>query len=419
MRTRRLPERPSRIRLPVVGEVTWPAFYTATLVLPPLFVVAVWLFFSHVDWPHAVATRALFVSAVSVVLAIAFSAFLLNATGRSYGRLRAALKTVRRQNLQLRALHHAGLVLNEELDLSSVLSRIVGLSRHVLGVASARLEPVADGMPTARDEALPDDPADLRVPVRFHGQRLAILHLSRPGLPFAPEEAKTAERFATQAGAAIANARLLDEVRHLGGAAERERIARDLHDGTVQSLYGLSLKMHAALMSPSRTTDDLEAAMRSGLADLAQILREIRAYVSDARHAEHDHCDLETAMRAELDPLVAQLGARVEWRFQPARPVCVPVGTARELAEVVRESVRNAVRHANPTRVTITADVRAGSLLLEVRDDGRGFAADGSRDARGLVDMARRMRRLGGELAVESRPGHGTRVVARLPWAAA
>ncbi len=88
MAGRPLRQRQGRIRLPVVGDIPWRSFYFGTVLVPPLFVVAVWLFFSRVDWPHLAATRALFVSAVSLVLSVAFSMFLLNVVGRAYQRLR-------------------------------------------------------------------------------------------------------------------------------------------------------------------------------------------------------------------------------------------------------------------------------------------------------------------------------------------
>lgn len=408
--------RPTTIRLPLLGEVVWPVFYAGILILPPLFVIAVWLFFSNVHVPHAPATRALFVTAVSVVLSISFSTFLLGAVGRAYVRLGQASRTVRRQNLQLRALHQASLVLNEDLDLPTVLARIVSLSRHVLDVASARLEPAADLPDDA--PAAPDDRSQLRIPMRFHGQLLATLYLSRPGRPFAPEEVKTAERFATRAGAAIANARLLEEVRRLGGADERERIARELHDGTVQALYGLSLELQAALLAPDHSREDLETALRMGVDRIAQMVRDLREYVTDSTHAVADHSDLQSVLRAELEPLIRPGGPRVEWQWRPDRPLAVPVSVARELAHVVGESVRNAMRHGDPHRITISADLRASGLTVEVRDDGRGFAVDpsGASGGHGMRDMVRRMRGVGGTLSVDSRPGQGTRVRAHMPW---
>lgn len=397
-------------------------FYAAALLLPVLFVVVVWLFFSQADWPQHMTARALVASGASVVLSLAFGTVLLGAVGRAYVRLGDALRTVRRQNLQLRALHQAGLALNEELDLPSVLSRLVGLSRHVLDVASADLvlaEPEAPAEAGAR-AAAPRDATRLSVPVRFHDELLATLELARPGRPFEAEERVTAERFATRAGAAIANARLLDTVRQLGGAAERERIARELHDGTVQALYGLSLEMRAALMDAVETPAVLDPAMRGALERIGEILGGIRAYVSESAHAERDHSDLETALRGAVEPIVAGGAAAVAWRSELDAPLALPSGAVHEVAQVVREAVANAVRHGEAEHVVITTSVRGATLVLEVRDDGHGFDPRAPRsDGHGLRNMGMRMRILGGDLRVESNVGRGTRVVARLPWAAA
>jgi signal transduction histidine kinase len=419
-RTRRRPPGPRHLRLPLIGEVAWPTFFTATLVLPPSFVVLVWLFFSRVDWPVRTSTRALFVTAVSVVLALGFAVILLRAIGRAYVHLEAALRKVRRQNLQLRALHQAGLALNEDLDVPAVLARIAALSRHVLDVATAEValadEGEGDGEADASVAADGLGATRLRVPVRFHGQLLAMLYLDRPGIPFGPEERQTAERFATRAGAALANAHLLETIRELGGAAERERIARELHDGTIQALYGLSLEMQATLLTDGPTEAELEAALRASVGRLGAIIQDLRAYVSESTHRERDHVDLGAALRQAIEPVVRGAAPALSWRVEPDARIPMPAGAAHELTQVVREAVANAVRHAEARSIDVALRLMGATLAVEVRDDGRGFDPGRSESAGGLATMGARMRALGGELSIESGPGAGTRVIARLPW---
>lgn len=285
------------IRLPLVGDVPWPWFSAATLGAPPLFIVGVWLFFTRVPWHAPESDRALFVTLVSVAASLVFAAVLLRAIGSAYARLSQAAVTMHRQNLQLRALHAAGLALGKDHRLGAVLTRIEDLSRHVLNVRSARVTIEDPDGGEDRPASAPDSD-EWDVPIRFRNRPLGVLRLrSRPGMEPGAEDRETAERFAAQAGAAIANAQLLEAVRQLGATAERERIGRDLHDGTLQSLYGLSLELRAALLDPDATREDLAGAIEHSLDGMAGVLSDVRAYVTQSARAARQEPDLERTLR--------------------------------------------------------------------------------------------------------------------------
>jgi len=91
--------------------------------------------------------------------------------------------------------------------------------------------------------------------------------------------------------------------------------------------------------------------------------------------------------------------------------------SVRELVSIVREALSNATRHASARRAEVSVQEEGGSLRLEVSDDGRGFDVAAERDDshHGLVNMRRRVERLGGTLEVVSRPGAGTRIIVMLP----
>jgi signal transduction histidine kinase len=98
--------------------------------------------------------------------------------------------------------------------------------------------------------------------------------------------------------------------------------------------------------------------------------------------------------------------------------------TSRQLLQVAREALANAIQHADATRIEVALEQADGQLDLSVADDGRGFQLDPdatgqSGRGRGLANLRERTRQLGGELSIESSPGQGTRIRARVPLPAA
>jgi signal transduction histidine kinase len=195
--------------------------------------------------------------------------------------------------------------------------------------------------------------------------------------------------------------------------AERRRIARDLHDGVVQDLAGTSFALSATardLRDRPETAGRLEAlglGVRNSLRALRSLLVEIYPP------------DLDTeGLSAALDDLVAPASAAgidVELHVDDT------AGVREEVVALVwrtaQETVRNAVRHGAPQRLSVVLTRHADTLVLEVSDDGVGFDAErppqqGHLGLRGLSDL---VREAGGQLHVSSAPGEGTRVRLEVP----
>lgn len=194
-----------------------------------------------------------------------------------------------------------------------------------------------------------------------------------------------------------------DEVRRLAQLAERERIGRDLHD-----LLGHTLSLIALKAELARKLFDRDAgAARTEIADVERVARQalaqVRRAVTGIRAA---------AMAPELASARLLLdGAGIEFSYQ-VTGVELPPAQETCMALVLREAVTNVQRHARAARVEASLRVDAGQVILTVVDDGRGGAEE---LGNGLRGMAERVSALGGELRVVSPPGHGTRLVARLP----
>jgi signal transduction histidine kinase len=202
---------------------------------------------------------------------------------------------------------------------------------------------------------------------------------------------------------------------------ERERISRDLHDGTIQSLYAIQLGLgHTAQRlrsEPAHAGSELSAVRRELNGVIAEIRQFITAETAGEAQKEADLC-------AVLQVLAKRAGgattAPIELQCDPGASKRVSADQAVQLANIAREALSNALRHGHPQRVNLGLRLDGDFVVLEIADDGVGFepkTRGGS--GLGLVSMKARAAESGGTLAIDSSPGHGTRVVVRLPIAPA
>jgi two-component system sensor histidine kinase DesK len=204
-----------------------------------------------------------------------------------------------------------------------------------------------------------------------------------------------------------------EEARRLAVVAERERIARDLHDllGHTLTVVAVKADLAARLLDaePARARaeiDDIRRTARSALAD-------VRATVTGMRSTRLAH-ELAAARRA-LD------GAGVALSTQGVAPP-LPPALETALGFVLLEGVTNVVRHANAERCEIAFERQADALLLRISDSGADAAPAGAplpppNEGHGLAGMRQRLAAVGGTLSLERTPG-GSTLLARLPLAA-
>ena len=218
----------------------------------------------------------------------------------------------------------------------------------------------------------------------------------------------------------IEAAQRLEEVRRMRAILEeRDRIARELHDGVIQSLYALGLGLENTAYQLDR---GLTAQARSSLTDMVsrvnEIIQDVRGYIMDLRLPGETALTLAQKLRAVVNeasrvyhlPISLEMGAVDEQALSPA--------AANELSQIVKEAVSNAARHGQPQRIQVGLHPGdEGELVLYVQDDGRGFDPSAAGQARGwgLSNMKKRAAILGGDLDIDSRPGEGTTVIVRVP----
>jgi two-component system NarL family sensor kinase len=200
---------------------------------------------------------------------------------------------------------------------------------------------------------------------------------------------------------------------------ERRRIAQDLHDGIVQDLAGVSFAVDAVRHDPSVRQSPTAVATLDRVVDKAQAsIRGLRTLLVDIYPPNLEEGDLAGALGDLLAPFQAR-GVHTEFRDE----ITGDVSTASHglMYRTAREALRNVEQHAEASTVTIVLRDHDGrNVEMEIADDGKGFhaeqleaqQADGHFGVRLLGDVARAA---GGELRLDSSPGHGTRVLLVVP----
>jgi signal transduction histidine kinase len=193
----------------------------------------------------------------------------------------------------------------------------------------------------------------------------------------------------------------------------RARLARDLHDGVIQSIYAAGLGMESALSQMDPGQPRVRASLQQCRQSLNDVIREIRGFIlglepeqAPRQSFAEELTSLARTMQAlwpvhislEIDPLVAN-------RLNASQEV--------HALQIVRECISNALRHGEAREIHVTLAARDHDCALLVRDNGRGFdpVVRPIANGHGLANIATRAREMGGASMVQSEPGHGTTVI--------
>ncbi len=210
------------------------------------------------------------------------------------------------------------------------------------------------------------------------------------------------------------NTRLTDQVRALAVVEERNRLARELHDGVKQHLFSLAMTASAirtrfdALQAPP---EDLAEMVREVETTAQNAQREMTRLIKDLRPGSLQEQGLATA----LNDYTLLFGARehllIYLEVQGNDALLTP-SVAESLYRVAQETLHNVARHARATRVDMHLRCIPEQAVLTIRDNGVGFDTAQARRGLGLANMQERMMAVGGRLTVESQPGIGATVLA-------
>jgi two-component system nitrate/nitrite sensor histidine kinase NarX len=276
----------------------------------------------------------------------------------------------------------------------------------------------------------PIDPSDdhavtIQASIWAPGERFGELWLlRRAGPPFSERERAYHATLAGLAAIAITAARLRGKERQGAILAERDRIARELHDSLAQVLGSTHLRLRALiarrdLADRPRTASELEA-----LAEVAEeAYRDVRETILGLREASRSRGLLE-GLAAYLEKYSQQAGIRTVLETALDGELALSTDGELQLIRVIQEALTNVRKHAQATTARIRiAGEPGGSLTIVIEDDGRGFDPGRTviqRDGGfGLQTMRERIELVGGSLRLDSAPGRGTRVIALIPPASA
>lgn len=192
---------------------------------------------------------------------------------------------------------------------------------------------------------------------------------------------------------------------------EREQMAADLHDGILQSLYGVGLRLEAARVA-ARSGAVSDQHMDRAIAQLNDTMTEIRRFLDVGRSSLAVNADWEDTFIGVLRSLTADGGPALTIELDPSATNLIPIADRSDTVFIAREAVSNAVRHSRAQRVNVRLFEEHQTVRLQIEDDGQGFSAEGRGPAAGLglLTMTRRAGRMGAVLTIQSAPGAGTKV---------
>ncbi|MCB0131720.1 MAG: GAF domain-containing protein [Caldilineaceae bacterium] len=374
--------------------------------------------------------------------------------------LRAVLQTVVDESRRLVAARYGALgVLDEAGDqieqfITSGISEeeraLIGpypTGHGLLGVMIRHGRPlrVPDMRADARASGFPPHHPPMRtllgVPIVSKGRIFGNLYLTdkeggADGAPatFSAADQEMVELFAMQAAVAIENALLHRRSEQLVIAKERERFAMDLHDGIIQSIYAVGLTLDDARFYLAEKPAASRTRIDKAIHDLNDVITDLRNYIMALEPMRFQDRDLKSGLEELARALRANSFLAVDMAIDPAAADQLSRAQTMELLHIAKEALSNVRKHARATRAAIRVIAHADSVELLIEDDGAGFDPSLSSspphatsddvdihseaslgNGNGLRNIRQRAASLQGQIAVDSRAGHGTRLRLTVP----
>src|SRR5262245_6634904 len=256
----------------------------------------------------------------------------------------------------------------------------------------------------------------LGAPVSSRGTVFGNLYLTnkKGAAEFDRQDEDALVVLAAQAGIAVENAHLYakasalkDEVQRLAVLEDRERIAKDLHDGVIQSLFAVGMGLQGASMA----SGDPQVAERidGAVEEIDRVIRDMRNYIFGLRPGALADRALDAALRELADEFGERSGIVAVAEID--RPVAAGLSSiANDVLQLAREALSNVGRHSQAATCRLSLARVEDLALLEVDDDGKGFDPSHTPRGDGLTNIEQRAEAVGGRAEIDSSPAQGTTV---------
>jgi len=248
------------------------------------------------------------------------------------------------------------------------------------------------------------------VPLIVRGSAFGTLAVANRagGRLFGQEDLAFIQTFAGQAAVALEYGRAQRDLQRLAVMDDRERIAKELHDGVIQSLFAVGMGLQAT--STISRDPDLQRRIESAVEEMDRVIRDLRNYIFGLRPGILADRQLDQALRGLAEDFQEKTGVVAVVEVDP-RIAAELSSRAGDIVQVVREALSNVGRHAQAATCRIALRRENGRAVVEIDDDGTGFDVEWARGrGLGLGNLHERAKTLGADLTVDSALGSGTTV---------
>ncbi|MBB4694388.1 sensor histidine kinase [Paractinoplanes abujensis] len=254
------------------------------------------------------------------------------------------------------------------------------------------------------------DTSSLVVPLVAGVRTIGLVILESDVANAYPKETVGEVTWVTDAAALRLEAALLfDDVRSLATNEERQRLAREIHDGVAQELVMVGYGIDNAQATLPEGAEETAEELRALRAEVTRVITELRLSLFELRSEVDRNGGLAAAIAEYARTLGTSAGLRVHFTFDEST-ARLPAATEAELLRIAQEAITNARKHAGASNLWVTCTVDPPYAEIEVSDDGRGFADDRPDGRYGLTIMAERAERIRGRLKITPRHPSGTTV---------
>lgn len=370
---------------------------------------------------------------------------------------------------RLAALVEAGMILSSELDLDALLQRIADISRDVVGAEYGAVGVVDESgmltrfvysgidkqqadeignLPTGAGvlgaiieegrpirlkeisqhprsygfpEGHPPMHTFLGAPIVVGGRVFGRLYLTEKsgGEEFTKDDERIALTLASQAGVAIENAALHEEVAtrqsEMAIFEERDRISKELHDGVIQSIYSVGLSLQGSLSILERDADAARRRIDAAITELDNVVRDVRSYIFELQPKIVEEKGLTDAIKELVRDHEVNTLAHTEVHLHEEACGTLDRSQQGHVIQVVREVLSNIARHAEASTVTVNCAREQSDVVLEIVDNGKGFDPAKVTLGHGLGNIEDRAAKLGGTMTIGPAVNGGTIHRLRIP----